>query len=112
MIIIIIIDKIIVRKERLILIKKILLLILCMLLLIGCTSPKKSDNNTKNESSTLSTINYISKTALTQGVVGDIEDDMPNDSLEYSDFRKVDCDYRMVITITFHNTEQAPRGEQ
>lgn len=69
--------------------KKILLLVLCMLLLIGCTSPKKSDNNnTENEPSTLDTISYISKTALTQSVVGDIEDDYPVYEYELSQLLK------------------------
>ena len=47
-------------------------------MLIGCTSSKKSNNNNaENESTTSGVINYISETALTQSVVGDIEDDYP-----------------------------------
>lgn len=30
---------------------------------------------------------------------------------DYSDFRKIDCDYGVVVTITFYDTENAPRNE-
>lgn len=58
--------------------KKVLLFVVCVFVLIGCTSSKKSNNNNaENESTTSGVINYISETALTQSVVGDIEDDYP-----------------------------------
>lgn len=61
--------------------KKTLLFILSMLLLIGCTNSKEAkktiDNQTENNSSTLDTISYTSKTNLTQNIVGDIKDDYP-----------------------------------
>lgn len=68
--------------------KKVLLFAVCMLLLIGCTSSKKSNNNIENEPTTSDTINYISKTALTQNVVGDIEDDYPVYEYELSQLLK------------------------
>ena len=37
------------------------------------------------------------------------KDDKPTQSQEYSDFKDIDCDYGVVITITFYDTEQAQR---
>ena len=37
------------------------------------------------------------------------KDDNSIDLKDYSDFREIDCDYGIVITITFYNTNQAPR---
>ena len=37
------------------------------------------------------------------------KDDKPTQSQEYSDFKDIDCDYGVVITIAFYDTEQAPR---
>ena len=37
------------------------------------------------------------------------KDDKPTQSQEYSDFKDIDCDYGVVITIAFYDTEQAQR---